>query len=115
MSSSSPARPSSRGRGDDLHPRAILIALTVWAGAVVLFVGFTSDWHFWLSVIAAGYLWSLAFRARQLCGPKLRRAWRNLVVMVVLSVVGVVLVQATAEHHKRFWQWALPDLARAMR
>lgn len=115
MISSSPARASSRGRGDDLHPRAILISLTVWAGAVVLFVEFTSDWLGWLSVVASGYLWALAFRARQLCGPKLRRAWRNLILMAVLSVAGVVLVQATAEHHKRFWQWALPDLARALR
>ncbi|MFY7952612.1 MAG: hypothetical protein ACOVT5_08900, partial [Armatimonadaceae bacterium] len=96
MTADQPAPETPRGRVDDLQPRAILIALTAWAGAVVLFVGFTSDWHFWLSVIAAGYLWSLAFRARRLCGPKIRRAWRNLVLMVVLSVVGVVLVQATA-------------------
>jgi hypothetical protein len=107
---------------DDLDGdlREWLVTLTACGGLCVLFFGCVfilavpfrhpPSQLIGLSLASAGYCFLLARRARRMSGGRLRRAWRNLVLMIGLCVVGVVLVGLTRQHHRHFWKWASPSL-----
>ena len=66
--------------------------------------------------LAAGiYLVVLGIRARRLPAQRLRKTWRNLILLGVLSITGVAMVEVTHEQHRRFWQWLTPSFAREWR
>ncbi len=64
---------------------------------------------------ASAYCFVLAFRSVWLPLDRLGRAFRNLILLAMLSVGGVTAVALTHDHHRHFWQQHFPQLAKELR